>query len=43
MEVDTTVFEQKKFRAAINKFEDLLSHSKAVLSGTRGAFMQPFH
>src|SRR5690606_13356272 len=33
MAFDTTVFEQKEFRAAINKLEELLSHSKAVLLG----------
>jgi len=33
MAFDTTVFEQKEFREAINKLEELLSHSKAVLLG----------
>lgn len=33
MVFDTTVFEQKEFREAINKLEELLSHSKAVLLG----------
>ncbi len=33
MTFDTTVFEQKEFRAAINKLEELLSHSKAILLG----------
>ena len=33
MAFDTTVFEQKEFRAAINKLEELLSHSKAILLG----------
>ena len=33
MALDTTIFEQKEFRAAINKLEELLSHSKAVLLG----------
>jgi len=33
MTFDTTVFEQKEFREAINKLEELLSHSKAVLLG----------
>lgn len=30
MALDTTVFEQKEFSEAINKLEELLSHSKAV-------------
>ena len=33
MAFDTNVFEQKEFRAAISKLEELLSHSKAVLLG----------
>ena len=33
MAFDTTVFEQNEFRGAINKLEELLSHSKAVLLG----------
>lgn len=33
MAFDTTVFEQKEFRTALNKLEELLSHSKAVLLG----------
>ncbi len=33
MAFDTTVFEQKEFREVINKLEELLSHSKAVLLG----------
>ena len=33
MAFDTKVLEQKEFRAAINKLEELLSHSKAVLLG----------
>ncbi|MFT5380705.1 SIR2 family protein [Alteromonas sp.] len=33
MAFDTTVFEHKEFREAINKLEELLSHSKAVLLG----------
>lgn len=38
MAFDTTVFEQKEFREAINKLEELLSHSKAVLSGAGASF-----
>ena len=38
MAFDITVFEQKEFRAAINKFEELLSHSKAVLLGAGASF-----
>lgn len=38
MEFDTTVFEQKEFREAINKFEELLSHSKSVLLGAGASF-----
>lgn len=38
MAFDTTVFEQKEFRAAINKLEELLSHSKAVLLGAGASF-----
>jgi len=33
MAFDATVFEQKEFREAINKLEELLSHSKAILLG----------
>ena len=33
MALDATVFEQKEFREAINKLEELLSHSKAILLG----------
>lgn len=33
MTFDTTVFEQKEFREAIHKLEELLSHSKAILLG----------
>ncbi|AFI83584.1 hypothetical protein Q7A_738 [Methylophaga nitratireducenticrescens] len=33
MAFDTTIFEQKEFSEAINKLEELLSHSKAVLLG----------
>lgn len=38
MAFDTTVFEQKKFREAISKLEELLSHSKAVLLGAGASF-----
>ncbi|MFA0141070.1 SIR2 family protein [Vibrio kanaloae] len=38
MAFDTTVFEQKEFREAINKLEELLSHSKAVLLGAGASF-----
>lgn len=38
MAFDTTVFEQKEFRDAINKLEELLSHSKAVLLGAGASF-----
>lgn len=33
MAFDTTIFEEKEFRGALNKLEELLSHSKAVLLG----------
>ncbi|HGM5283859.1 TPA: SIR2 family protein [Serratia liquefaciens] len=33
MAFDINIFEQKEFREAINKLEELLSHSKAVLLG----------
>lgn len=33
MAFDTTIFEEKDFRVALNKLEELLSHSKAVLLG----------
>ncbi|AUT99613.1 SIR2 family protein [Morganella morganii] len=38
MAFDTTVFEQKEFREGINKLEELLSHSKAVLLGAGASF-----
>ncbi|MCO7231756.1 MULTISPECIES: SIR2 family protein [unclassified Cobetia] len=38
MAFDTTVFEQKEFRAALNKLEELLSHSKVVLLGAGASF-----
>ncbi|EGR0546368.1 SIR2 family protein [Vibrio cholerae] len=38
MAFDTTVFEQKELREAINKLEELLSHSKAVLLGAGASF-----
>ncbi|WP_419209874.1 hypothetical protein ABRP32_12280 [Providencia manganoxydans] len=38
MAFDITVFEQKEFRAAISKLEELLSHSKAVLLGAGASF-----
>jgi len=38
MAFDTTVFEKKEFREAINKLEELLSHSKAVLLGAGASF-----
>ena len=38
MTFDTSVFEQKEFREAISKLEDLLSHSKAVLLGAGASF-----
>ncbi|WP_018275677.1 SIR2 family protein [Teredinibacter turnerae] len=38
MAFDTTVFEQKEFKEAINKLEELLSHSKAVLLGAGASF-----
>lgn len=38
MAFDTTVFEQKEFRESINKLEELLSHSKAVLLGAGASF-----
>lgn len=38
MAFDTTVFEQKEFREAIKKLEELLSHSKAVLLGAGASF-----
>lgn len=38
MALDSTIFEQKEFREAINKLEELLSHSKAVLLGAGASF-----
>tara|TARA_B110000211_G_scaffold319_1_gene383 strand:+ start:15854 stop:16996 length:1143 start_codon:yes stop_codon:yes gene_type:complete len=38
MVFDTTIFEKKEFREAINKLEELLSHSKAVLLGAGASF-----
>ncbi|MEZ8013523.1 hypothetical protein [Vibrio sp. FF59] len=38
MAFDTTVFEQKEFRVAINKLAELLSHSKTVLLGAGASF-----
>lgn len=38
MAFDITVFEQKEFREAINKLEELLSHSKTVLLGAGASF-----
>lgn len=38
MAFDITVFEQKEFRTAISKLEELLSHSKAVLLGAGASF-----
>ncbi|WP_258006759.1 hypothetical protein [Vibrio diazotrophicus] len=38
MAFDTTVFEQKELREAINKLEELLSLSKAVLLGAGASF-----
>lgn len=33
MAFDTSIFEEKEFRGALNKLEELLAHSKAVLLG----------
>ncbi|ENO3976819.1 SIR2 family protein [Aeromonas veronii] len=38
MAFDTTIFERKEFSDAINKLEELLSHSKAVLLGAGASF-----
>lgn len=38
MAFNTNIFEQKPFREAINKLEELLSHSKAVLLGAGASF-----
>lgn len=38
MTFNTNIFEQKPFREAINKLEELLSHSKAVLLGAGASF-----
>jgi hypothetical protein len=38
MTFNTNIFEQKSFREAINKLEELLSHSKAVLLGAGASF-----
>ncbi|WP_232096176.1 hypothetical protein [Serratia ureilytica] len=38
MNFDTSVFEKKEFRVALNKLEDLLLHSKAVLLGAGASF-----
>jgi len=38
MAFNTNIFEQKNFREAINKLEELLSHSKAVLLGAGASF-----
>lgn len=38
MAFDTSFFEKKEFREAVNKLEELLSHSKAVLLGAGASF-----
>lgn len=38
MAFDTTVFEKKEFRKVVDKLEELLSHSKAILLGAGASF-----